>query len=406
MNAGSGISRDEDLVGQADPTVLAELMRIAEPGDRLLSCAIRRAGADAVRSLIERPTAVAGQLLHEAASEFGLVSSRDAAERALGRWRDRLPEADGIRDLRVMARIGARLLTPGGVGWPEGLAELGLDEPIGLWVRGPAEPAQVLEGSVALVGSRAADSYGLHLAKTLAWDLVGSGRTVVSGGAYGVDAAAHAAALAAAERPNVGTVAFMAGGVDRFYPRANADLLAQVADRYSVISEAAPGCTAMRHRFLARNRLIAAVSAATVVVQAGWRSGALNTANRAAELMRPVGAVPGPVTSADSAGCHRLIREGAATCVTSTADILELVGPLEVGPEPGHQQGELRITDAMTDDQQRVYSVLPRRRGAEVAALAVRSGLDTAETMAALAALELAGTAVRESHGWVKSRDR
>ncbi|GAA4284945.1 DNA-processing protein DprA [Brevibacterium daeguense] len=386
-----------------DPRVVAELMRLSEPGDRLLSAAIRYAGAEAVRSLVESRTGAAAQILHEAATEFGIVTGTDAIGRALGRWQSRLPEADGDRDLRIMGKLGARLLLPEAAGWPDGLTELGLDEPIGLWVRGPADPAAVLSGSVALVGSRAADAYGLHVAKTLAWDLVSHGRTVVSGGAYGIDAAAHAAAFAAAEHAAVGTVAFMAGGVDRYYPRSNAELMAQIAERYVVISEAAPGCTAMRHRFLMRNRLIAAVSAGTVVVQAGWRSGAINTANRAAELMRPVGAVPGPVTTPDSAGCHRLIREGAATCVTSSDDVLELVGSYAAGPaSPGPEQGRLRITDDMSDDQLRVYGALPPRRGAEVAAIALRAGLDTAATMAALAGLELAGAASRQSHGWIK----
>lgn len=217
-------------------------------------------------------------------------------------------------------------------------------------------------------------------------------------------------ALAAADRPGVGTIAFMAGGVDRFYPRGNAGLLTAVARTGVVISEAAPGSTAMRHRFLMRNRLIAATAAATVVVQAGWRSGALNTANRAAELLRPVGAVPGPVTAHDSAGCHRLIREGAAVCVTTADEVRELVESLTelsaeaAGTSAGDQQGRLRITDDLTEEQARIYSALPPRRGTEVAALASRAGLEVPAAMGALAVLELAGLAERRDHGWVKLR--
>lgn len=388
---------------EAERRRLCDLMRVSEPGDRLLYAAIGELGVERTRSLIDATGPEPLGALRDAAEGAGLAADTAQLSQALERWRSRRAELDGARDLRVMSRLGARLVTPEDPEWPEGVDELGLDGPLGLWVRGPAGLADVLESSVALVGARAADAYGIHLARSFAWDLVAAGHTVVSGGAFGIDAAAHSAALQASESGSVGTVAFMAGGVDRFYPRANADLLGEVAASYAVVSEAAPGSTPMRHRFLMRNRLIAAAATATVVVQAGWRSGAINTANRAAELNRPVGAVPGPVTTAENAGCHRLIRDGAAMLVTTAAEVVELVGPLEVASEP-EAQGTLRITDPMTDDELRVYGALPQRRGAEAAAIAVRAGLDMPAVMAALAVLELAGAAERGANGWMKAR--
>lgn len=394
----------------ADPRAVADLLRISEPGDRLLRAAVATSGAEPLRGLLDGPRTGLADALHAAARAVGLAVRSEDIDRAIDRWTLRLPDLDGARDLRIMRTLGARVIQPGDPDWPAGLRDLGLDEPAGLWVRGHGDLTALTAGSIALVGSRAADSYGLHLARSFAWDLVAAGHSVVSGGAYGIDAAAHAGALAAADRPGVGTIAFMAGGVDRFYPRGNADLLTAVARTGVVISEAAPGSTAMRHRFLMRNRLIAATAAATVVVQAGWRSGALNTANRAAELLRPVGAVPGPVTAHDSAGCHRLIREGAAVCVTTADEVRELVESLTelsaeaAGPSAGDQQGRLRITDDLTDEQARIYSALPPRRGTEVAALASRAGLEVPAAMGALAVLELAGLAERRDHGWVKLR--
>lgn len=403
----------------ADPVAVADILRISEPGDRLLRAAVLHTGAEALRGLLDGPRTELHRTLREAAVKAALTARDDDVGKAIDRWMLRVPDLDGARDLRIMRRLDARLVQAGDPEWPAGLRELGLDEPVGLWVRGSGDLAALCGASIALVGSRAADSYGLHLARSIGYDLVAAGHSVISGGAYGIDAAAHDGALRAIDGPGAATVAFMAGGVDRYYPRGNAELLGAVARAGAVVSEAAPGSTAMRHRFLMRNRLIAATAAATVVVQAGWRSGALNTANRAAELLRPVGAVPGPVTAHDSAGCHRLIREGAAVLVTSSEEVRELVEPLSSAANPAvaaapddrggrgetsPEQVRLQITDALSEEQARVYSALPQRRGAEAAALAARTGLDTATAMAALAALELTGLAERRDHGWVKLR--
>jgi DNA processing protein len=172
--------------------------------------------------------------------------------------------------------------------------------------------------AVAIVGSRAATAYGNHVASGIAVGLADGGWTVVSGAAYGIDAAAHSGALAA----DGITVAVLACGVDRPYPRAHAGLLQQIATYGLIVSEAPPGRQPSRDAFLARNRIIAALAGGVVVIEAGRRSGTMSTVAHADALGRPVMAVPGPVTSAVSAGCHQLIREQAALCVTSASDVL------------------------------------------------------------------------------------
>ncbi len=177
---------------------------------------------------------------------------------------------------------------------------------------------------MSIVGSRAATGYGAHVASEIAADLAEQGWAVVSGGAYGIDAAAHRGALAARGV----TIAILACGLDQPYPAGHAALFTDVAGDGLVVSEWPPGRRPARVRFLIRNRTIAALTCGTVVVEAGERSGALNTAGHAAELGQPLMAVPGPVTSAQSAGCHRIIREWDATCVTCAADVIEMVSPL------------------------------------------------------------------------------
>ncbi|MGV8970696.1 MAG: DNA-processing protein DprA [Rhodoglobus sp.] len=221
--------------------------------------------------------------------------------------------------LRQAARFGATLVTPDHPHWPTRMNDLGIRAPFALWVRGNSE-ILTDEKTTAIVGARAATGYGEHITMELAAGLVERGHTIASGAAYGIDGMAHRAALASGGR----TIAYLAGGVDRFYPSGHDALLTRIVEHGAVVSELPCGSMPTRWRFLARNRLIAANSAAVVVAEAGWRSGSLNTATHAAELGRPVGAVPGPVTSAASAGCHRLIRENRATLITNTEEAAEL----------------------------------------------------------------------------------
>jgi DNA processing protein len=221
--------------------------------------------------------------------------------------------------LRATARFGVQLVTPDSDYWPKGMNDLGNAAPFALWVRGNAE---LLAGSdqIAIVGARAATGYGEHVTMELAAGLSDRGRTIVSGAAYGIDGMAHRATLAS----HGNTIAYLAGGVDRYYPSGHDALLTHIAEEGAVVSEMPVSSPPTKWRFLSRNRLIAAATHAIVVVEAGWRSGSLNTAGHAQQLGRPVGAVPGPVTSAASAGCHRLIRDYGAILVTNADEAAEL----------------------------------------------------------------------------------
>jgi DNA processing protein len=308
---------------------------IAEPGDSVAGLVVAALGADrALTMLIDRaepaqllaaldaaeggdPAVVGGDV-----GQVGVTVEVIAA--ALERWRPRVVSRVVVGSLRSAARFEARLLTPEHPLWPEGCRDLDLHAPHALWVRGNVRAVDHPGGGIAIVGSRDATNYGEHIAMELSAGVSDRGFSVVSGGAYGIDGMAHRAALVSGGT----TVAFLAGGVDRLYPAAHHDLLLRIAARGALVSELPCGASPTKWRFLQRNRLIAALTRATVVVEAGHRSGSLNTAGHAAALGRPLGAVPGPVTSVTSAGCHRLLREYDATCVTSPSDVVELVlGP-------------------------------------------------------------------------------
>ncbi|GHG43710.1 DNA processing protein DprA [Flavimobilis marinus] len=366
--------------------------RLAEPADAVAGALVRTIGAGSALRWLDASQDQAARGVAELV-ERGVVApaAAPALVRGVDRWRPRLAVLDPARELRVLARLGGRVVLPGSPGWPAGLDDLGAEAPFCLWVRGRSVDA----GGAAIVGARASTEYGNQVASDLATGLADRGVVVVSGGAYGIDAAAHRGALAAGGA----SVAVLAGGVDRLYPAGNARLLEALCDAGAVTSEVPPGSVPSRVRFLQRNRLIAALTVATVVVEAAWRSGALSTAGRAAELLRPVGAVPGPVTSAASAGCHRLLREQGAVCVTDAAEVAELVGA--AGEHlPAARPDEHRPGDGLAERERRVFEALPLRRGAGTAALSRAAGLGTQDTMAAAGTLELAGLAVRDLDGW------
>jgi DNA processing protein len=245
--------------------------------------------------------------------------------RMLNRWRHRIGEIPDATDLARYERDGIRLLCPGDREWPSALYDLDDTCPYALWLRGDLDLGACSEKSAAIAGSRAATGYGAHVAGQLATDLAGQGWAIVSGAAYGIDAAAHRGALTVMDRGP--TIAVLASGVNRYYPAGHHDLLTTIAGCGLVISESPPGHAPTRGRFTARNRIIAALSGGTVIVEAGLRSGAMNTAGHAFSLGRPLMAVPGPVTSAQSSGCHELIRTRRATLVTGSADVLDVLSP-------------------------------------------------------------------------------
>jgi DNA processing protein len=358
------------------------LSRVGEPGDPRLTGLVADLGAEAV---------LAG--LQEQSAEGGLQADLVA----------RLAQVDVDAELARAGRRGIRLVTPADPEWPASLDDLAhaptLHErggvPIALWVKGPGRLDQVAAQAVAVVGSRSATTYGTAVAGDVAAVLAESGHTVVSGAAFGIDQAAHRGALAA-RGP---TVAVLACGVDRPYPAAHRQLLDYIADTGVVVSEAAPGCAPTRIRFLARNRLIAALTQGTVVVEAAIRSGALNTANWAAGLSRVLMGVPGPVTSAPSAGVHQLIRTRGALLVSDGHEVLEAVSPAgahTLGPlhEP------VRPRDLLTPEQRQVLDAVPVQRGVGAARIARTAGLAPHRVEGALVDLRRAGFVEHAAGRW------
>lgn len=318
----------------------------------------------------------------------------------------RLAGLDPESDLERAARIGVRFVVPGDAEWPAQLGDLHHVEqllgqggaPLGLWVRGPARLEQLV-GSVAVVGARSATSYGETIAGEIAARLATAGRWVVSGAAFGIDQAAHRGALAGPPGGECRTVAVLACGADRVYPSAHRRLLEHLAAEGAVVSEVPPGCAPLRQRFLSRNRLIAALTAATVVVEAAARSGALNTASWAERLHRPVMGVPGPVTSEPSVGVHQLIRAGGATLVTGAGDVLELIGAAgEHLVDP--PRAPVRPRDRLATRDQQVLDAVPVVTAAPTPSIARTAGVAISEVAAALERLLAGGFVERAQGGW------
>ena len=398
----------------ASPALLrsrAVLSRLFEPSDNVGLALVAVAGpVDAVRVAtgnLQAGKALAGELMAELESA-GISGNRSILTDALNRWAPRVPDLAPDRDLATIGRAGGELLIPEDPRWPEGLRDLGLGMPLCLWVRGNLdEGIPPLSRTAAVVGSRDSTGYGMSVAGDLAAGLVTRGWTVVSGGAYGIDAQAHRAALATGGTAKAPTIAVMACGADRYYPSGNEELLREVVRRGVLLSEVPPGSSPTRWRFLQRNRIIAALSAVTVVVEARWRSGALNTAHHAAALGREVGAVPGSVYSANSAGCHRLLRDGSAVCVTDAAEVIELGGPIsgDTASAGAPPEQPAAVHDGLTVEDLLLLDALPLRRGSPVEKLASVAGLSVPAVRAGLARLELEDLAVRDGPQlWKRSR--
>ena len=349
--------------------------------------------------------------LRALARRVGPVEAADrvrggAVEDTVGRVVEARRRIDcAAEDLEALDRMGGRLITAEDAEWPllAFNAFRGVDgrpqahEPMVLWAAGPAYLDEVSDRAAAIVGTRAATSYGEFVAADLATGMAVRDAAVVSGGAFGIDGAAHRAALAA----DGTTVAVLAGGIDVPYPSAHAAMLRRIRERGLVVSEYPPGERPARHRFLTRNRLVAALSGATVVVEAGARSGAANTAAWARALGRSVCAVPGPVTSSASVGTHALLRDGARV-VTRVEDIVELIGHMgELAPDEQRPESEL---DGLGDTDKRVYDALPGRGSRTVDEIAVAAGLPPTQVLGPLAVLELSGLVLRKEGRWKLAR--
>lgn len=348
----------------------------------------------------------------ELAALVGRVGPIEAAERVrrgqvdenLARSTKARREIDrAVEDLELLARRGGRLVTAGDDEWPAlafaafGGAPVATKPqgapPLVLWVLGPAGLDDVAQRSAAVVGTRAATSYGEHVAADLAVGLAERDVAVISGGAYGIDGSAHRAALSVDGR----TVAVLAAGLDIPYPAGHSALLYRIATDGLLVTEYPPGMRPARHRFLTRNRLVAALGGAVVVVEAGLRSGAANTAAWARALGRVVGAVPGPVTSSASSGCHALLRSGAEV-ITRAEDVVELVG--RIGELASEQTRPVGPLDELSEQERRVYEALPGRGTATVDEIAVAAAVDPARILASLAMLDLAGVAECRDGCW------
>ncbi|WP_083874518.1 DNA-processing protein DprA [Nocardia paucivorans] len=308
------------------------------------------------------------------------------------------------QDLERIAALGGRLITPDDPEWPAwrilGLSRLDPRQdaegavPLALWARGPGSLSELTERALAVVGARCSTGYGDRVTGEIAGDLAARGWTIVSGAAFGIDGMAHRAALAVGGT----TLAVLACGVDRPYPAQHDRLIAEIAASGLVISEYPPGVTARKHHFLARNRLVAALADGVLVVEAGLRSGARNTVKWARRLGRPTLAVPGPVHSAASVGCHRMIRDGEALLVADAMDVLAETAPLHL-PFSATPTSD---TDRSTGDAALVHAALPTLGGRQPHELCAPTGLPLATVRAALSELELAGLVAVGTAGWYR----
>lgn len=371
------------VVGEPDDEVLGRVLltRVLEPGDDIGGRWVREFGAgEVVRRLREGGPALPG------------ASGK--------RWAGLLARAEAARpgrDLAAARDAGVRFVSPGDAEWPGQLDDLGDARPLGLWVRGRPSLRMWALKSVAVVGARACTEYGAHMAATLAAGLAEQGWVVVSGGAYGVDGAAHRGALGAGGA----TVAVLACGVDRPYPRGHTQLISRIAEQGLVIGELPPGDHPTPSRFILRNRVIAALTRGTVVVEAAHRSGSLVTARAAQRLGRHTMGVPGPATSGLSAGVHGLLR-GEAALVTDVADVVELVGDIgELAPD---RRGPVLPRDLLEPAARQVLAALPGRGVARPDEIARSAQTAQDDAIARLYELRALGYVERHGDGWKLTR--
>lgn len=346
------------------------LMRVSEPGDTQMHDLIARRGALEVAE--------------------GILSGT-SGHRSATTLRGRLPdsatsiEEATVADRHAAERCGARLIIPGDREWPGQLDDLGARSPHGLWILGSANLRLLALRSVSIVGARSATAYGESLARHIAATLADRGWLVVSGGAFGIDAAAHRGALDAGGA----SACILAGGVDIAYPRSHEALFSRMIADGVLISETAMGGAALRQRFLSRNRLIASLTRGTVVIEAALRSGSRTTAREASGMLRPVMAFPGPVTSAMSAGCHELLRERQAVLVTCAEDIEEMLRGFTEPDDGLGSSSERQVLDAVSST-----------RGITLDRLVGLTGLAATDVLIILGLLEARGSVRRTDRGW------
>lgn len=381
------------MIPDADRRARVALSFLASPGDPVLGAALRTIPAAELLAVITGTRSDGSVALTDTPPDPGLA-------RAVSRWRDRLGEVPGVARLAAWEQSGLRLVMPGDAEWPSQLDDLGDARPVLLWLRGAGDLRLACVRSVSMVGARAATGYGNHVAIEMAAALSERGAAIVSGGAYGIDASSHRGALAT----DGTTVAVLAGGLEFGYPRGHAGLFDAIAGGGVLVSECPPDRGPTRPGFLVRNRIIAALSRGTVVVEAALRSGALNSARHARELCRTVMAVPGPVTSEQSAGCHELIRDYGAMCVTCATDVLEHVGMAEPGLAGTLRMGPQTARDRLDPASAAVLEEVPVRGSRGPASIAVRAGVDLDTALRCLGVLAAGGFVEHTSAGWKAKR--
>jgi len=361
---------------------------ICEPGDTIAGFLRTQLGT--VEALVQVVSSASSKELINLlpTDEYLNQNLQQTLSRSLEVWRSRAMQADVFRSLQLLRNLGGRLITSKSNFWPEQLNDLGIGTPAALWVLGDIETLHKTTASVSVVGSRIVSEYGKQVTKDIVAALVRREKAVVSGGAVGVDALAHEQAMNLGAR----TVAVMAGGLDRLYPSQNQELFQRIQDSGLLISEVAPGVSPTKWRFLQRNRLIAALSQATVVIEAGVRSGTINTVHHANDVGRPVGAIPGPITSVRSAGCHELIKEGKAQLIAIPRDLDDLIGDTDYFEQPIKSLGawEIRALDSIGNSVSSIE---------EISKIA---GLARYEAELALTKLAKQGLVAPTSNGWTK----
>lgn len=372
-------------VGERERLARAALTRVLEPGDERGGRWLRQVGAVELMRRLTSRDGTAEEL-------SGMTPKR------LAGYRLRVGSAEPEHDLAAVAAVGGRLVCPGDREWPSQLDDLGDSRPTALWVRGRPDLRLWALRSVAVVGARACTSYGAHMAASLGSGLAELGWVVVSGAAFGVDGAAHRGALAAGGA----TMAVLACGVDVAYPRGHAELIGRVAEQGLVIGELPPSDHPTRSRFILRNRVIAALTRGTVVVEAQYRSGSLVTARRAQQLGRFTMGVPGPATSGLSAGVHELLR-GEGVLVTDASEVAELVG--DIGDLAPVRRGPLLPRDLLDAVCAQILDALPFRGSVNARDVARTAGTGTDEALGRLYELHSLGFVERDGDGWRLTRE-
>ncbi len=372
----------------AEVFALVSLSALVEPGDRSMGYLLREFTAEKALTLLLSGTNAAylAQLLPE-------MSETDWHS-ALQRWAPRLKLSRVKQIFDATNNLGAKIITSQSSYWPKQVNDLGEASPLVLWGKGDF----TLLGSdkvVAIVGARASTGYGEQVTAEFASNLALRRYVIISGGAYGIDAMAHRATLNA----RGATIAMLAGGIDQMYPSGNTVLLEKVRETGLLLAEQPPGTVPSRWRFLQRNRLIASLSRVVLVIEAGFRSGAINTASHACHLGRELAVVPGPITSRSSDGCHRLLRELPATCVTSVEELLQLFNSEDVleSKDVNDSDGEL------SENSKRVLDSLSKKRATLVSGIAEASGLSMDSVSKELFELELSGEVRRSAEGYIRN---